>query len=262
MDPIPPDSPYSAPPSLSSLASLAPPPASVGFGVGDLLKQTFSIYGASFAAFTLISALVSIPSILCTVLLGVGTAGNLLGILLSALSGPIGTGAITYGVLEHLRGEPKSVGESLSVGLGKALSVLGVSLLVGLCVAGGLLLCILPGLYVAIVLAVAVPVAVQEKLSGTEALRRSASLTAGHRDTIFTVLFVISLVTITISIGLLLVYGFRNVVHPERQRLWGEILSIPVAALGSTAAAVMYDRLRNIKEAESVGLHDIAPVSG
>lgn len=259
MDPMPPDSPYSAPPPLPSSVYPAPPPGSGGFAAGDLLKQTFSIYGANFVAFTVIAALVSLPAILCTAFLGMKPIGLWLGILFGFLVGPIGTGAITYGVFEHLRGQPKSVGEALSVGLSKALSVLGVSLLVGLCVIVGFVFCIIPGIYVSIVLALAVPVAIQEKLSGTEALRRSSSLTEGHRGDIFVVLFAIGLIGLALSFGLGIVFGLGGGgAHPELVRLLAQILSLPVGALSGTAAAVMYYRLRNVKE--SFDLHSVASV--
>jgi len=257
MDPQPPGgSGYPPPPPLPPpvyAGALAP---SASFSFGDILGQTFAVYFANFLAFVIISALVSIPVIVATVLLGDNPFGAFVPTLLSAVTGPISTAAITSGVYEYLRGRQITVGECLRVGLANISSVFIVALLVGLITAGGLILCVIPGIIAAVVYSVAVPVAVQEKLWEMDALRGSASLTKGYRWDIFGVLFVLSIIGIGLGIAIGMVFGFTG--HPERARLAGQLLGILIGALGSSAPAVMYYRLRSVKE--SVDVHDLASV--
>jgi len=63
-----------------------------------------------------------------------------------------------------------------------------VSILLGIAIFCGMLLCFPPGLILLLTLYVAVPAAVEERLGPIRALRRSAELTHGFRLHIFYVL--------------------------------------------------------------------------
>jgi len=254
MEPQPPGYPVPPPPPPSYGG---PPPVLPGtFSFGDILGQTFSTYTANFLAFVTITALVSLPAILATLIVGASPFAAVIPMLVGLVTGPIGTGAITYGVYEYLRGRQTTVGDCLRVGFSKVLPILGVAILTGLIIVVGVILCVIPGLIAATVLALAVPVAIQEQVDVMAALRRSASLTEGYRWTVFGVLFVIGVINggIGMVIGLL----FAASGHPEKAQLVGQIVGILVGGLAATAPAVMYYRLRSVKE--SVDVRDIASV--
>jgi hypothetical protein len=226
------------------------------FSFGDILGQTFSVYTANFIAFVAITALVSIPAIAVLLLMGSNPFGAVIATLLGAFTGPISTAAITYGVYEYLRGRQTTVGECLRVGLANIGPVFVVALLVGLITLGGMILCIIPGFIAMTVYSVAVPVAIQEKLREMDALRRSSSLTEGYRWDIFGVYFVLGMIGMGLGIVIAMVFGFAG--HPEQARLASQFLNILVGGLGAAAPAVMYYRLRSVKE--SIDVRDLASV--
>jgi hypothetical protein len=148
------------------------------------------------------------------------------------------------------------VGDCLRVGFANILPVLGVAILTGLIVMGGMILCFVPGFIAMTVYAVAVPVAVEERIGGMDALRRSSSLTEGHRWEIFAVLFIIGM--IGSGIGFVVGMAFGLLGKAEQARLFGQLLGIVIGGLSATAPALMYYRLRSVKE--SVDVRSIASV--
>lgn len=73
-------------------------------------------------------------------------------------------------------------------GLSQLLSLVFASIAVPVVAAIGLLACVIPGIYLWLVLVAVVPVIAIENTGITEAFRRSAELTDGHRSTIFLLL--------------------------------------------------------------------------
>ena len=155
---------------------------------------------------------------------------------------------ITYGVYQQMRGKSPSVLDCLKVGLSRLFPVLGVAIVTGfIAVFVGVVFCVIPGIIAATMLSVAVPVTVEERPGVIDALQRSAYLTESFRWQVFGVLFVLGILQqIPIRIAplvvhdlgaLLMVFGFA---------------SILTTSLSSTAAAVMYYRLRSVKEAIDV----------
>jgi hypothetical protein len=172
-----------------------------------------------------------------------------------AILGLIVTGAVTYGTVQEMRGYHVPLGDSISVGLKRSLPVLWVGLLAGLCIMGGLILLIIPGLMLMCALWVVVPVAVVERPGGVDALKRSAELTGGFRWSI---------------LGIFLLVGILNaVVGNIAQRVLIEV-SLSVLLIGSliigfvfniygaVCAAVGYSILRN--EKDGVELDELAAV--
>lgn len=251
------------PPPVGPGASMPPPlPAFLGqpgtamFSLGDILGQTFSIYKANFLAFVIIMVVVSIPAIACAVLAtSVPWAAFFPG-LIAWVTTPIGTGAITFGVYEYLSGRSTTVGDCLRVGFAKLLPVIGVALLTGLIIGIGIIACVVPGLIALAVFALAVPVAVQEKTSVVDALRRSSQLTEGFRWTILGLYFLIFVINAVLVLPVNLSFTFSG--HPEYALVATQVASILASALGAIAPAVMYYRLRSIKE--SLDVRDIASV--
>jgi hypothetical protein len=124
----------------------------------------------------------------------VGIAG-----LLAALAGLLMylvlTGAITRAVAAEVAGEDPSVEQSYRFGFHRLGSVLLVSVLVGLATVGGLILLVIPGIYVGVRLAVSIEALVVEGRRGTEAMGRSWSLVGGHWWHAFGTLLVAALLT-------------------------------------------------------------------
>jgi len=156
-----------------------------------------------------------------------------------------GYGVVSHAALQDMRGRAVNLGESVQVGLDRAVPLLGVLILLGLGVWLGCLLLVIPGIMLAVRWYIAVPVCVVERLGGTSALGRSAELTKGHRWKIF---------------GLMLIVGFgggiAGAVLGGIAALGGLVVSLIVqfvvqvvaAAFGAVLATVIYHDLRVAKE--------------
>jgi uncharacterized membrane protein len=87
----------------------------------------------------------------------------------------LGYGALLAAVVDAVAGRDVSMGRAWRLMLRPR--ILGTLVLSGLAVGLGFLLCLLPGLYLALLFSLTLPVMVEESVFGTRALRRSAELT-------------------------------------------------------------------------------------
>ncbi len=140
-------------------------------GIGEILSTAFQLYRRHWRTLLAIAAVVVVPLTLLQYLFGdlvrtqgettsngvvVETATWSVGIagLVAALAGLLMylvlTGAITRAVAAEVAGEDPSVEQSYRFGFYRLGSVLLVSILVGLATIGGLILFIIPGIYIGI----------------------------------------------------------------------------------------------------------------
>ena len=244
------------------------------FEVGDILGRSFAIWAKNFIPFGLICLVISGPILVLHVLAwGALTAEmavaylSVIGLIGMALQ-MVATGAVSYGVVMQMRGQPVSMMKAVSVGLSRVLAALGVALTVLLLIVVPVVLLVfispalatVVGFAVAIVVGlmywVAVPVAVVEKLGVGASLHRSAALTSGSRGRIFLLLLVLGI------IGAVFNYALQALIAS----LPGVMLLVVstavqaffMTALGAVVNAVGYQALRTSKE--GVSLEDIAKV--
>jgi hypothetical protein len=184
-------------------------------GIGEILSTAFELYRRHWRTLLAIAAVVVVPLTLLQYLFGdwlrsrgevtsyqqistatwaVGAAG-----LVAALAGIliylVLTGAITRAVAAEVAGEDPSLEQSYRFGFHRLGSVLLVSILVGLATIAGLILFILPGIYIGVRLAVSVEALVVEGRRGTQAMGRSWALVGGHWWHAFGALVVAGLLT-------------------------------------------------------------------
>src|SRR5215210_2889610 len=156
---------YGGPP--PSPAAAAGPAFRGTFEIGKVLGESFSIYFSNFIPFALLSALALSPLYLVQASMRIAkfaqsSAGavSFLLIFLSGILCPyIATSAITFGVFQQIRGRDTSIGECLSRGLSCLLPVLGLTIVQGLGILLGYVLCIVPGIIFALQWSVSVPAA-------------------------------------------------------------------------------------------------------
>jgi hypothetical protein len=163
--------------------------------IGSVFSSSVAVLFSNSGAFFLMSLLIYAPFIAFTVWLSnqmtIESATKdvqlhaLVLLVSNLLLGPLVAAAVTFGVLQRLRGKPASFGACLRVGFAQMFPVLGVALLTGLIVGLGSMLCLVPGLMFMMQYFVATPVAVVEGKGGMAALRRSGELTAGRRWPLF-----------------------------------------------------------------------------
>jgi hypothetical protein len=235
------------------------------FGVGNILSQTFSVYFANFLPFALLTALALAPVYL---LEGYSTApvmkaGQpsltafspvLMVLAVTMVCRYFATAAITYGVFQQMRGMDSSIGACLAQGLSSLLPIVGLAIVQGIAIGFGLVACVVPGILLSLIWAVSIPAAVTERVGIGEALSRSVFLTRGMRGDIFSTLFVLGLLQIAMVLLVNLAAARNHALHVVLLDL-NAMFSV---GLSATASAVMYYRLRSIKE--SIDVDQIASV--
>jgi hypothetical protein len=246
------------------------------FQVGECLSLGFNVWAKNLVAFAAVTALVHVPLVIYTVLLlakgppdqaldaDAHTAAwrtwQIVVPLGSLVLSLIATGAVTYGVVQQLRGQPASLGSCISVGLARLPAVFVVGLLVGLCVVVGLFLLIVPGLIFLCMLWVSVPVTVIEQPGITASLGRSSQLTKGARGPIFLVLLVLGVINWIVNFLVTAVFLSTPTWEALPTFLIVQFL-VGVVAMGSlqaTVNAVGYWLLRSSREGATI--EDLARV--
>lgn len=233
------------------------------FDNGKILSEAFAIYFSNLLPFLLLTA-VALSPMLITLAMVSGSAETqdaglmLASILLLALSfvlcPQLATASITYGVFQQMRGRDATIGDCLGKGLSSLFSVLWLVIVQTLGILLGLVLFIVPGIILALRWAVSVPAAVEERGGALEALKRSAYLTDGHKGAIFGVLFVLNF----LSSGIDRISKLAFADSPSALMMVTAVGTVVTVGLTATATAVMYYRLRSIKE--SIDVDQIASV--
>jgi hypothetical protein len=237
------------------------------FSQEELLRDTLTIFANNVIAFSVVALLVQVPeTYLLRFFQARLSAGKLpspwwigAALVASLLMVPLATSAFVYGVLQEMRGLKPSIVQCLVSGIGSLVRVLLVSILLGIAVFCGMLLCFLPGLILLLTFYVAVPAAVEERMGPIRALRRSAELTHGFRLHIFYVLIKLAVVNSVLSFVVRLILLLAGAQASVRDA-FAYVISALFLGLGATATAVAYYRLRMVKDgvsaAEMVSVFD------
>jgi hypothetical protein len=174
------------------------------FSLGKVLGTGFRVWGTNIVPFLVITSVVYIPLLIWGV---TSVSGGVTlesfhkvdtfsrastGII--ALLNIIVSAALTYGVVMELQGQRASIGRCIGTGLSRFFPVLGVGILTVLCVIGGFIALIIPGIIILCMLYVATPASVIERPGLVGALKRSRVLTENHRLEIFGLLLVLGLI--------------------------------------------------------------------
>ena len=244
-----------------------PVPEAPRFSIGNVVSQTFSIYSRNFIPFFLLAFVVSLPSLLVQLSMlqdpndptPTFAAGSLVAILLSSLLNLIVTASILYGVYQQMRGQRFTVGRSLQIAAARLLPIIGVSIVSTFIIWIGLILLVIPGIILALMLMVAVPAIVVERVGVFDALSRSKDLTEGHRLELLglIVLYMIIMWIVMAVVGVVLgmITGFGTGV------LWTvlwQAFSVAIGLISSVGLGVLYYELRRSKE--GLDLNDLASV--
>jgi hypothetical protein len=169
--------------------------------VGELLDRTFSFYRRHFLLFVGIAALPNLFVFalqLMRMLVGteaVGLVGTLIWFLVVMLGAFVAWafshGATIVAVSRIQLGREINVSEAFASIRPKLGELILVILNMSVRITLGLLLLIVPGIILALMYALAVPVAVLEDKGVSGSLTRSAQLTKGHRGRIFLIYFLL-----------------------------------------------------------------------
>ncbi len=265
-------------PAVSSQPVPSAPPAAVApasaFTVGGAIARTFSTWWRHALAFSLLTVGAALPMWAVVLLGGMAvpgmTAPNLnpldpqaaaaaapaglpsgfwIGYLATMLLFLVEVAAITHGVIHHLAGKKVSLGAMIGAGVRRAVPLLLVGVLCYLVVGVGMVLLVVPGVYLACALAVAIPAVVVERPGILGALHRSLALTKGKRFSVF----VVFVVLFAVATGVALFSSFALPMltasfSPMLGTIVGAVVNLVAGTLVWVAPGVVYHDLRVAKE--------------
>ena len=265
-------------------------------GISDLVSQVFTIFRTRFQVIFLVALLYSVVSIgLSVALIGPAAtfglqdplaveavdpetfdpetfdpetfdpqamgidppgAGDFLNGLLQILLSAFFVAAMARLVVDAQAGRQDTAQVYLRTAMASALTVAALTIAISVMGGLGIVLLILPGIWVLAVFSVAIPAAVIEG-RGFDALARSAELTKGYRWPIvgFGLVFLLIVVLLSLLVGAILVpVTGLAAAGGEVSVLGGLVVAIVTAAvsaayagLGAIPAPVLYLRLRALK---------------
>ena len=168
--------------------------------IGEILSTALHLYRRHWRTLMAIAAVVVVP--LTLLQYGIGhwfrshgqqlqdqvistsfwavASASLLAALVALLLYQVLTGAITRNIAAEVAGQDLDVEQSYRFGFARLGPILVVSVLVGLATLLGLIVFIIPGIYIGVRLAVSIQSLVVEDKRGTKAMRRSWDLVGGH----------------------------------------------------------------------------------
>ena len=170
-------------------------------GIGEILRTALQLYRRHWRTLLAIAAVVVVP--LTLLQYGIGhwfrtngqqlqepaevstsfwavASASLLAALVGLLLYQVLTGAITRNIATEVTGQDLGIEQSYRFGFARLGPILVVSILVGLATLLGLIVFIIPGIYIGVRLAVSTQALVVEGKRGTDAMRRSWDLVGGH----------------------------------------------------------------------------------
>jgi len=243
------------------------------FRIGRVVSRLFNALFANLGVFLPLTALLTIPSLLLTLYgttnlanMGVTAAGAIapgggmaffrqimLQTAVYVVFGFILQAALVQGTITYLNDERPGLGQSFSSALKSVGPLVVIALLSVLGMAAGMMLLIVPGIILALMWAVVVPVLVVEKTGITETFGRSRALTKGYRGKIFLMVLMYLLVALAISFATRPFLGV-SVFMPKPGELnplylvvtWVE--HVFLTALTAVGIASIYYELRLVKE--------------
>lgn len=231
--------------------------------VGDIVSTTFSLYGARFLLFVT-------PYLLGAVVIGILSAAiyaaitlpptptgadpatfwNWFGlfmstvIVLAILLGIVSliVGAITSGTVvkcasDVLENGTANLQEGFKFALSKLPSLIGAQLLTSILIGIGLMLLFVPGIILAIMFSLTIPVIIIEQVGAFESLGRSRRLVSNRWGTTFALLLVLIIIVLVVSfISLLVVTSFGPSLGPFSAIVSNLIASFisPILPIGTT----------------------------
>jgi hypothetical protein len=216
---------------------------------GEILDVGFRLLRNHFVLLVGCALLVYVPLGYATQRLESNPADAGLGLLLLVLVifsvSPLVTVALTIAVAECFLGRPPSAGDVLRRTFAVFMPIMGTFLLASLVIGVGLLLLILPGLYLAIALYLVTTVAALEKQYGLQAIRRSRELMHGNLWRAIGLIVLSWIVITAVGSGV----GFALSQVPALLPLGSGIVNSIAVAYFTAVSVVLYFDIRCRKEA-------------
>lgn len=246
---------------------------SAQFSIGSVIGSSFGVYARNFVSFTILALLIGAIQLIVGLISPqsesgvitsneVGYTGVIVTLLATFLVYGLTQAAIIYGTFQDLRGQKASIGDCIARGLATAVPVIVGSILLSLAIGVGTLFFLIPGLILALMWWVYIPVVVVERKGIMASFGRSAELTSGRRWHILGLLILVVVISMAAGFIVVLVMGVvlsaSGTADPLALQIPIYVINAVATAYSSVLVAVCYYYLR--AEKEGISADDIARV--
>jgi hypothetical protein len=226
--------------------------------IGKVTQDVFGVLADNWLPFLLAAALLTgLPTFVNGLAQVLGRTNPVFGLL--SLAGSIANligltilqGALIYGSIRTLDGNPATLGDCLKVGAKRWLPMLGLLILMGLGMFLGLLLLVVPGILLILRWSVAAPALVMEGRGIQGSMGRSADLTQGRRGSIFLLFLVLWILVVVCEAAMIGVAGgFRGLLAmpPAVTLIATPLLATLTNAVWPVLMAALFQQLRDSRE--------------
>src|SRR6185503_19937928 len=224
--------------------------------IGDVLSEAWGLYKRFFGQFFLTALVVFVVLDLLAALVdrasGDNTRVNVFWALLGALISVVGYFWVQAALIETVNDvrdgrADRSIGETYSAVRPRLASATIAAILAGIGI--GLILLIIPGLYLLTIWSMVIPVVVIERRSAGEAFGRSREVVSGNFWSVFGLIIVTFLLVAIASLVVRLIFSpLPNFIEVWLGSLLADSLTVPFAAAALTTA---YFKLVGLKSAEA-----------
>ena len=234
--------------------------------MGEVIVRTWNVLSRHFLTFIVLVGIAELIPLLVTLYQGyaisplsnsrttilvAGMVAGLVQFILTSFAQAI----VVFAAFQDLRGRQVSASESFRQGVSRLFPVIVASILTGLLVGIGYVLCLVPGLIAMAAMAVVLPACVVEQLGPIQSMSRSSDLTTGHWWPIIGVGFAWLVITLLVSSAIQSTMP-GVVALPKQLATWGwQVVS---GSFSSVYAAILYHDLRAVRD--GIGIDEIAAV--
>jgi hypothetical protein len=219
-------------------------PSAYPFSVLAVLRTAMRVTKRNLVPFLVLSSVIVAPSIIVVRVANVEEA--IVVLLLGMVTQSLASAVVTYGVVMELQGSRPSARACIANGFSQLGRVLGVSLIAALAICGAMLLLIVPGVIVALMFYVIIPVTVVERVGIDAAMKRSRELTHGRKGDLWLILMLGAAINIAIELTAKYELG------PEAALALRGVGSAFTTMFFSVTSAVVYVTLRRLREGTTV----------
>jgi hypothetical protein len=253
------------------------------FRLAGVFSKTFAIYGRRFAPFIILTIIASIPGYVAVfaIVTGIEAAGkaapfniisyirsmgpsglyiyalsiSVVVVLMFVLTQSLASAAVMFGVVQELRGQRVSIAGSTWIFLLRFLPMMGIAVCTTLLIGFGAVVLVVPGLILACMYYVSMPVCVAEPGGISASISRSILLTEGHRWQVFGTVVLLAAAALVLSIIVARVVGPAG---PVWLLVAHAVLRVIINSFYGVLVSVFYYELR--AEKEGVDIDKIASV--
>ncbi len=224
--------------------------------IGGVFDATGEIYKKAFGTFWIVALCLLLPAAVIQWIAGDSGLGGFISWLVQLVASAWLIGSIIR-IVQDVEEDGQvdyTVGDLLGSVIPRLLAIIVLNFLLGLIIGIGLFLLIIPGVILALVLAVSLPALVVEGRGIFDAMSRSAELTRDNRMRILAV----GLLIILIVIGVAAITFILTMANPFLGAIGGLILGILLYPYLAMLTTVLYFRLVELKEGGVVAVEETA----